>query len=93
MGDFVALDSLPIVTDSGFVNARHLDGKAGVAAALGALHALCRDGRPVPHDVHLLVTIAEEVGQGQPRPGRGCGRDGVARQRCVRPATTRSRTG
>ena len=64
VGDFVALDSLPIVTDSGFVNARHLDGKAGVAAALGALSALCRDGRPVPHDVHLLVTIAEEVGQG-----------------------------
>jgi peptidase M42 family hydrolase len=64
VGDFVALDSLPIVTDSGYVNARHLDGKAGVAAALGALAALCRDGRPVPHDVHLLVTIAEEVGQG-----------------------------
>jgi peptidase M42 family hydrolase len=65
IGDFVAIDSLPIVTDSGYVNARHLDGKAGVAAALGALHALCREGSPaVPHEVHLLVTIAEEVGQG-----------------------------
>jgi peptidase M42 family hydrolase len=64
VGDFVALDSLPIVTDSGYVNARHLDGKAGVAAALGALHALCRDGLTVPHEAHLLITIAEEVGQG-----------------------------
>jgi peptidase M42 family hydrolase len=64
VGDFVAIDSLPIVTDSGYVNARHLDGKAGVAAALGALHALCRDGVAVPHEVHLLITIAEEVGQG-----------------------------
>lgn len=64
VGDFVALDSLPIVTDNGYINARHLDGKAGVAAALGALHALCRDERPVPHDVHLLITIAEEIGQG-----------------------------
>lgn len=65
IGDFVAIDSLPIVTDSGYVNARHLDGKAGVAAALGALHALCREvGPAVPHEVHLLVTIAEEVGQG-----------------------------
>jgi peptidase M42 family hydrolase len=64
VGDFVAIDSLPIVTDNGYINARHLDGKAGVAAALGALHALCRDGRPVPHEVHLLITIAEEVGQG-----------------------------
>jgi peptidase M42 family hydrolase len=64
VGDFVAIDSLPIVTDNGYINARHLDGKAGVAAALGALHALCRDGTPVPHEVHLLITIAEEIGQG-----------------------------
>jgi peptidase M42 family hydrolase len=64
VGDFVAIDSLPIVGDNGYVNARHLDGKAGVAAALAALHALCRDGRELPHEVHLLITIAEEVGQG-----------------------------
>lgn len=64
VGDFVAMDSLPIVTETGYINARHLDGKAGVAAALGALHALCRDQCPVPHEVHLLITIAEEVGQG-----------------------------
>jgi peptidase M42 family hydrolase len=64
VGDFVAIDSLPIVGDNGYVNARHLDGKAGVAAAVAALHALCRDGRELPHEVHLLITIAEEVGQG-----------------------------
>jgi peptidase M42 family hydrolase len=64
VGDFVAIDSLPIVTENGYINARHLDGKAGVAAALGALHALSRDGRGVPHEVHLLITIAEEIGQG-----------------------------
>jgi peptidase M42 family hydrolase len=64
VGDFVALDSLPIVTESGYVNARHLDGKAGVAAAMASLHALCRDGRRVPHEAHLLITIAEEVGHG-----------------------------
>jgi peptidase M42 family hydrolase len=64
VGDFVALDSLPIVTDSGFIVARHLDGKAGVAAAMGAVHALCRSGADLPHEVHLLITIAEEIGQG-----------------------------
>jgi peptidase M42 family hydrolase len=64
VGDFVAIDSLPIVGDNGYVNARHLDGKAGVAAALAALHALCRDGCELPHEVHLLITISEEVGQG-----------------------------
>ncbi|HEX6570257.1 MAG TPA: M20/M25/M40 family metallo-hydrolase, partial [Acidimicrobiales bacterium] len=94
VGDFVALDSLPIVTDSGFVNARHLDGKAGAAAALDALHALCRDGRPDTHEVHLLVTIAEEVGQGR---ATGCSRTWPrccrSTTRCARRATTRSRTG
>lgn len=64
VGDFVAVDSLPILTDNGFIVARHLDGKAGVAAALGALHALCRDEVELPHEVVLLITIAEEVGQG-----------------------------
>jgi peptidase M42 family hydrolase len=64
VGDFVALDSLPIVTDSGYIVARHLDGKAGVAAALGALHALCRSGPDLPYEVHFLVTIAEEIGHG-----------------------------
>ena len=64
VGDFVAIDSLPVVTDSGYIVARHLDGKAGVAAALGALHAICRDGSDVPHEVHFLVTIAEEIGHG-----------------------------
>ena len=64
VGDFVAIDSLPVVTDSGYIVARHLDGKAGVAAALGALHAICRDQPDLPHEVHFLVTIAEEIGQG-----------------------------
>ena len=64
VGDFVALDSLPIVTDSGFIVARHLDGKAGVAAALGAMHALCGSRFQLPHETHLLITIAEEIGHG-----------------------------
>ncbi|HLM65865.1 MAG TPA: osmoprotectant NAGGN system M42 family peptidase [Acidimicrobiales bacterium] len=64
VGDFVALDSLPIVTESGYIVGRHLDGKAGVAAALGAIHALTQAGAELPHPVHLLITIAEEIGQG-----------------------------
>jgi peptidase M42 family hydrolase len=64
VGDFVAIDSVPVVLDNGYINARHLDGKAGVAAALAALTALCDGGCRLPHGVHLLITIAEEVGQG-----------------------------
>lgn len=64
VGDFVALDSNPEVTASGFVRGRHLDDKAGVAAALGAFKALRDHDVAIPVNAHLLVTISEEVGLG-----------------------------
>jgi peptidase M42 family hydrolase len=64
VGDFVALDSYPEITPSGYVRARHLDDKAGVAAALGAFKALADHGVTPPVNAHLLVTISEEVGLG-----------------------------
>lgn len=64
VGDFVTLDAYPEITDCGFVKSRHLDDKAGVAAALGAFKALVEGGVVPPVTTHLLVTIAEEVGQG-----------------------------
>ena len=64
VGDSVALEANPVVTPSGFVKSRHLDDKAGIAAALGAFKAV-RDARITPLiSAHLLVTIAEEVGHG-----------------------------
>lgn len=64
VGDFVALDAYPEITPEGFVKSRHLDDKAGVAAVLAALKALVDHDAPVPVTTHLLVTIAEEIGQG-----------------------------
>ena len=64
VGDFVALDAAPQVTPDGYVKSRHLDDKAGVAAALAAVKALVGAGRPLPVTAHLLVTIGEEVGMG-----------------------------
>jgi len=64
VGDFVALDAAPVLTPNGFVNSRHLDDKAGVAAALGAFKAVVEAGVELPVSVHLLVTISEEVGLG-----------------------------
>lgn len=64
VGDFVALDAYPEITDRGFVKSRHLDDKAGVAAALSAFKSLTDAGIVPPVTTHLLVTIAEEVGQG-----------------------------
>ena len=64
VGDSVALVASPEVTESGFVVSRHLDGKAGVMAALGMAKAVADGGVVLPHRTQLLVTIAEEVGQG-----------------------------
>ena len=64
VGDFVALEANPRITSSGFVCSRHLDDKAGIAAALGAFKAVIDHGLKPVVSAHLLVTIAEEVGQG-----------------------------
>lgn len=64
VGDFVALLSSPVVTPSGYVKARHLDDKAGVAAVLAATKAIIDAGVRLPVDAHLLVTCTEEIGHG-----------------------------
>jgi peptidase M42 family hydrolase len=64
VGDFVALDAVPEVTERGFIVSRHLDGKAGMAAALAVAKAIVDHEVVLPHRAKLLVTIAEEVGHG-----------------------------
>jgi peptidase M42 family hydrolase len=64
VGDFVAIASDPQRTESGFINARHLDDKAGVAVVLGAVKAVRESGRELPVDCHLIFTISEETGSG-----------------------------
>ncbi|MGQ0467427.1 MAG: osmoprotectant NAGGN system M42 family peptidase [Sporichthyaceae bacterium] len=64
LGDFVAHHALPEITPGGYVKSRHLDDKAGVAAALAAFKAVNEAGVELPITSHLLITIAEEVGHG-----------------------------
>lgn len=64
VGDFVAQTAYPVITRSGFVTSRHLDDKAGIAAALAAFKAVIEAGLTLPVGTHLLITIAEEVGHG-----------------------------
>jgi len=64
VGDFVAFDPMPEFTDSGYISARHLDDKAGVAALLTALKAVVESGQELPIDCHPLFTITEETGSG-----------------------------
>ncbi len=64
VGDVVAIDPGFELTASGFINSRHLDDKAGVAAMLAAAKAVVEAGSELPIDCHLLFTISEEVGVG-----------------------------
>jgi peptidase M42 family hydrolase len=64
VGDFVVFDTLPEIAPNGFINARHLDDKAGVAALLAAVQSLVSSNINLPVDCHLIFTIFEEVGCG-----------------------------
>jgi peptidase M42 family hydrolase len=64
VGDFVSIDAQCFISPNGFVNARHLDDKAGVAAMLTAAKSLLEAGRNLPLACNLLFTISEEVGVG-----------------------------
>jgi len=64
VGDYIAVDPQPEFSENGFINSRHLDDKAGVAAILAAAKAVVESGQEIPLDCHLLLTISEEVGVG-----------------------------
>jgi len=64
VGDFIAVDPQPEITDSGYVSSRHLDDKAGVAALLAACKALVESGVSLPVYFHPMFTVTEEVGFG-----------------------------
>lgn len=64
VGDMIAVHPMPFFADNGFICARHLDNKAGVAAKLAAAKAIREHGINLTMGCHLLFTISEEVGVG-----------------------------
>ncbi|MDV7340930.1 osmoprotectant NAGGN system M42 family peptidase [Terasakiella sp. A23] len=64
VGDFISIDPQPEFNKNGFVNSRHIDDKAGVAAILAAAKAVKESNFELELDCHLLFTISEEVGVG-----------------------------
>lgn len=64
VGDFIAIDPNPEISESGYINSRHLDNKAGVATLFAATKAVLDSKISLPVDCHLLFTISEEVGSG-----------------------------
>ncbi|MGE9291293.1 MAG: osmoprotectant NAGGN system M42 family peptidase [Puniceicoccales bacterium] len=64
VGDFVGVDSVAECMPNGYISARHLDDKAGVASLLAAVRYLKQNNIELPVDLHILFTISEEVGSG-----------------------------
>ncbi len=64
VGDFIGFDAGAETFPNGYINARHLDDKGGVAAMLTAAKAIIDGKIELPVDLHLLFTISEEVGSG-----------------------------
>lgn len=65
VGDMVSVDATPEVVN-GYINARHLDDKAGVASMLAAVKALKNAGHTPMADTYFMVSVYEEVGAGAP---------------------------
>ncbi|QOR38008.1 osmoprotectant NAGGN system M42 family peptidase [Billgrantia diversa] len=63
VGSLVSIDSQPVVTETGFINARHLDNKAAIACVLAALRA----GADLT-GTRLVFSCAEELGVGMNEP-------------------------
>ena len=64
IGDTIAIDPQPEFSPTGFINSRHLDDKAGVAAILTAARAVRESDTTLPINCYLLFTLSEEVGVG-----------------------------
>jgi putative aminopeptidase FrvX len=64
VGDYVHFDPRVELTETGFVKARHLDDKAGVACMLGAIKAIAESGRKPRLETHFYFSTSEEVGFG-----------------------------
>ncbi|GKU76432.1 M42 family metallopeptidase [Paenibacillus sp. L3-i20] len=64
VGDFISWDPRTRILPNGWVKSRHLDDKASVAALLGLLEWLKREGKAPTYTIKLLISTYEEVGHG-----------------------------
>ncbi|QDY70751.1 M20/M25/M40 family metallo-hydrolase [Qingshengfaniella alkalisoli] len=63
-GDYVALDPGLEITPNGFINARYLDNKAGIACLLSAIEQMKAAGDTPKHSLDFLFPVTEETGTG-----------------------------
>lgn len=63
-GDFISFDARPVFLPNGYIKARHLDDKAGVAVLFALLEALSRTGVRPRRNVTFFISNYEEIGHG-----------------------------
>lgn len=68
VGDFIALDAHPVLTEKGFLKSRFIDDKAMVACALTAIKAMKDEGRRPKYNTVFAFTYYEENSGGMPLP-------------------------
>jgi putative aminopeptidase FrvX len=64
VGDFVSFDAQTRVTESGFINSRHLDDKASVAILFGVLKYITENKLTLPYTTNFMFSNNEEIGYG-----------------------------
>ncbi|MCJ7677229.1 MAG: M42 family metallopeptidase [Anaerolineales bacterium] len=64
VGDLVAFDPRPEVSENGYIRSRHLDDKAGVACVLAALQAMRLASVSPAQRTTIMITNYEEVSHG-----------------------------
>lgn len=64
VGDFISWDPRVRILPNGWIKSRHLDDKASVAALLGFMEWLQREGKQPLHTIKLVISTYEEVGHG-----------------------------
>lgn len=63
-GDYIAIDTKTILTESGFLKSRFLDDKLSVAILLGVLKHLKENNLTPKHNLKMIISTYEEVGHG-----------------------------
>jgi len=64
VGDFISFDARTRVSESGFINSRHLDDKASVAVLLGVMKHIKDHKLTLPYTTNLMFSNNEEIGYG-----------------------------
>lgn len=63
-GDFIAVDTKTVVTETGFIKSRYIDDKGGTSCILGLMEIISREMITPECNLKIVISNFEEVGHG-----------------------------